>query len=236
MEKTQAIVLKHLKYGDTGLILHFYTQKMGMLPFIFKGFYTRKKKNNALLFPLTEVELTFSLKNKTDLKTARSIGVNYVLSEGHTHPVKSLVLQLLGEILYTVLRQDDANEPLYNYIKEQLYIFDQKKNNFADFHIWFLLRLTYFLGFQPNQESAEAPYFDLQEGCFTNAKNTPYAQNENDSRLLKKLMKMEFSSSSDNQFNQEQRQHLLALLIDYYRLHVPGFKEPKSLEIIKTLF
>jgi len=54
--------------------------------------------------------------------------------------------------------------------------------------------------------------------------------------LLKKLLKLDFEDLYEVQFNNSQRQVLLLILIKYYSLHLNGFRSPKSLEVLKTIF
>jgi DNA repair protein RecO (recombination protein O) len=53
--------------------------------------------------------------------------------------------------------------------------------------------------------------------------------------LLKKTLQLKYD---DNQkvFAGLERQIVLKILLDYYAIHLDGFKKPKSLEVLKEVF
>ncbi|QAR30343.1 DNA repair protein RecO [Ornithobacterium rhinotracheale] len=236
MKKTRALVIKHLKYGDSGLILHLYTRELGMLAFMIKGFYKQKKRNRSLLFPFAEVEISVEENTRGSLKHPKNLQTSHAFIDLHTQPAKSIVLQLLSEIINSCLRQDEANPQLYDFIFSALTLLDQKPKDFADFHLYFLLKMSHFLGFHPNTERHEAPLFDLEGGEFCYQMQSGFTLNEEESLFFKKLIFLHFDLNSTNVFNQAQRRFLLNSLLQYYQLHLPDFREPKSLEVIKLLF
>lgn len=236
MKKTRALVIKHLKYGDSGLILHLYTREMGMLAFMIKGFYKQKKRNRSLLFPFAEVEVSVDESKRGSLKNPRNLQTSHTFVDLHTQPTKAIVLQLLSEIVFSCLKQDEANPQLYDFIFYSLDLLDQKNHDFADFHLYFLLKMSQYLGFHPNTENVAASFFDLEEGRFCSQIQSGFTLGEEESHFFKKMISMEFNQESKNIFNQGQRRFLLNKLLQYYQLHLPDFREPKSLEVIKMLF
>lgn len=236
MEKTIGFVLKSFKYGDTSAILHLYTQDFGMKSFLIKGFFSPKKKQiRTLQFPFVQVELAFKPNKNSELTHLYHVQPLKAYTGMHQHPVKLLMLQFLSEVLHLALREDEPNLKIYQFIAFQLNVFDAKKQNFADFHLIFLMRLTQFLGFFPNTENAHLPYFDLQEGNFSAQRHSPFRLDIAHTQLWIKLIHTEFDVAYQNQFNTQSRQNLLNALLDYYTLHIPGFREPKSLKIVKEV-
>lgn len=236
MEKTVGVVLKSFKYGDTSAIVYLYTQDFGMKSFLIKGFFSPKNKQAKVLrFPFVQVELSFSPNNGSSLQPLYQYNVVNAYAEMHQNPIKLLMLQFLAEVLYVVLKEDEPNQQIFNFIKEQITLFSAKREHFADFHLIFLLEMTSYLGFFPNLDRSLGIYFDLEEGKFSEQKIGTFILNENNSIYWLKLCNTLFSLTYENQFNQSVRQILLGNLLDYYRLHVPGFREPKSLEIIKEV-
>ena len=236
MEKAIGFVLKSLKYGDSSLICHVYTRESGMMSLLIKGFFVKGKKNlRSLNFPFHQLEFHYKPGNKSSLIIPRSLQAVNSFHQMYQHPVKMLMLQFLAEILFTVLKEDDANYNLFDFIETHFVKFDKKEMHFGEFHLIFLAQLTRFLGFYPNSENQQFPYFDLSEGKFTQEKTAEYRLNEEMTILWKKLFNSVFSQEYQNHFTQSQRQELLMTLLNYYELHLPGFREPKSLEILKEL-
>ncbi len=234
--ETKAIVLSSLKYGDTSLIIRCYTQDFGLKSFIAKGVFTKKKRNTSLYFPLAEIDLSFQPKsNEQQLVFLKSAQTSYYYESLHFHPIKSAIVFFLAEILNLVLKEEADNPELYFYIENSLKEFDQKKDDFADFHLIFLLQLSYFLGFYPNLE-IDGNLFDLENGFFTNSNSSINMLKADETVLFKKLLELHFSEDSKNTFNQSQRSLLLEIIVKYYQIHTNNFKKPKSLQVLHELF
>lgn len=234
--ETKAVVLSSLKYGDTSLIIRCYTQNFGLKSFIAKGVFSKKKRNTSLYFPLTELELSFQPKsNEQQLVFLRSAQTSYYYETLHFHPIKSAIVFFLAEILNLVLKEETDNSDLYFYIENSLKEFDQKKEDFADFHLIFLIQLSHFLGFYPNLEM-DGSLFDLENGFFTNSNSSINMLKADETVLFKKLLEINFTENSKNTFNQPQRSLLLEILVKYYQIHTNNFKKPKSLQVLHELF
>ena len=234
--ETKAIVLSSLKYGDTSLIIRCYTQDFGLKSFIAKGVFSKKKRNTSLYFPLAEIDLSFQPKsNEQQLVFLKSAQTAYYYESLHFHPIKSAIVFFLAEILNLVLKEEADNPELYFYIENSLKEFDQKKDDFADFHLVFLIQLSYFLGFYPNLE-IDGNLFDLENGFFTNSNSSINMLKADETVLFKKLLELHFSEDSKNTFNQSQRSLLLEIIVKYYQIHTNNFKKPKSLQVLHELF
>ncbi len=234
--ETKAIVLSSLKYGDTSLIIRCYTQDFGLKSFIAKGVFSKKKRNTSLYFPLAEIDLSFQPKsNEQQLVFLKSVQTSHYYESLHFHPIKSAIVFFLAEILNLVLKEEADNPELYFYIEHSLKEFDQKKDDFADFHLIFLIQLSHFLGFYPNLET-DGNLFDLENGFFTNSNSSINMLKAGETVLFKKLLELHFSEDSKNTFNQSQRSLLLEILVKYYQIHTNNFKKPKSLQVLHELF
>jgi DNA repair protein RecO (recombination protein O) len=234
--ETKAIVLSSLKYGDTSLIIRCFTHNYGLKSFIAKGVFSKKKRNTSLYFPLSEIDLSFQPKsNDQQLVFLKSAQTAYYYETLHFHPIKSAIVFFLAEILSLVLKEETSNEEVYLYIEHSLKEFDQKKEDFADFHLIFLIQLSHFLGFYPNLEQ-DGTLFDLENGFFTNSNSSINMLKADETVLFKKLLELHFSENSKNTFNQPQRSLLLEILVKYYQIHTTNFKKPKSLQVLHELF
>jgi len=49
-------------------------------------------------------------------------------------------------------------------------------------------------------------------------------------------MRMNFETMRLFEFSRTERNKCVDLMLSYYRLHIPGFPELKSLPVLKTLF
>ena len=63
LEKTRGIVLQNIKYGETSIISHVYTEKLGRKSLMFKGVRAKKAKHKSNLLQNLFV-LNFEIYNK----------------------------------------------------------------------------------------------------------------------------------------------------------------------------
>ena len=80
-------------------------------------------------------------------------------------------------------------------------------------------------------------YFDLLAGtyCDRQPSHAHFLRNE-EARVLPVLFRMNYPTMHLFRLSRRERQRILHVLNEYYRLHVPGFPELKSLEILRELF
>jgi DNA repair protein RecO (recombination protein O) len=232
---TPAIVLSSLKYGDSARIVKFYTAKAGIKTFIAKGVYSKKNRQNSLFIPLNQVELIYDDKNEKPLEYFREAKQISHYKELHTSPLKMTMGLFLNEILNFVLQEEESNFPLFEFLSSSLVEFDEKENSYSDFHLWFLLHLTKYLGFYPNLEKG-AKYFDLQEGVSSQGIPTGNYITQEDLKIFEKLWDLNFSTQLENQFSKNQRNSLLNTILKYYEAHILDFRQPKSLDVLIHVF
>ena len=128
-----------------------------------------KSKKGALkvsLFqPLTQLEIIANHKNKGTLESIREAKVLSPYKTLHTNVVKASVVMFLSEVLKDAIQEEEANSNLYHYISNAFTFLDATEE-FANFHIYFLLNLTQYLGFYPDITDENTLYFNLLEGTF----------------------------------------------------------------------
>ena len=99
-----------------------------------------------------------------------------------------------------------------------------------------MLNLTGFLGFYPDLSDNTRNGFDLLEGVYSDNyanKNVIY---KNDFYQFKKLLGINFDAVQEVSFSKEERQVVLQIIIQYFKLHLGNFRNPKSLQVLETVF
>jgi len=241
--KTKAIVLTSIKFGDADLIVKCYTQE-GLKTYLIKRIFKTKTKrsgnaskqvNLAYFQPLTHLNLTANHNNKGNLNSIREVGISYLYQSVATNILKQTVALFLAEVLSFTLKEEEKNEILFQYLETSLIWLDNHEQT-ANFHLLFLLHLSKYLGFYPETKDINQYYFDLREGIFTNNKPLTDYVTGNKLNLFKSLFGINFDAIERLRLNAKTRIILLEILIKYYMLHIPGFKTPKSLNVLKNVF
>ncbi|WP_456461520.1 DNA repair protein RecO [Lutibacter sp.] len=236
IETTKAIVIKSIKYGDTSLIVTCYTKNCGIKTYLLKGILkSRKAKIKPAYFqPLMQLNLTVNHNNKGGLNSIRDIEILHFYNSIYTDIKKQTIALFLAEIVYYAIREEEQNNTLYKYL-ETSFLWLDTHDDISNFHLLFLLNLTKFLGFYPKTNLSNNTYFDLLEGSFTNFNKVNSVTGSNLIQF-KKLLGINFEVLHTIDFSATNRQTVLSILIQYFELHLGGFKKPKSLAILKSVF
>jgi DNA repair protein RecO (recombination protein O) len=153
-------------------------------------------------------------------------------------PYKCGQAMFLAEILYKVLREEEPNPDLYDFLEHSLQFLDVAEQHTVNFHLLFLVQLTRYLGFYPDNQYGESSYlFDMRNGQFKEAISLhPDFFDESSSAVLNVLMDTKFESLKGMKINHEERVRFLDFLMDFYSLHVSGFGKVRSLAVLNEIF
>lgn len=234
---TKAIVLSTLKFGDTSLIVRAFTFSDGLKSYLLKGVLASKKGKlkSAYFQPLTQLEIVANHKNKGTLETIREVRVSYPYQSLHFDISKNAMSLFLAEMLTNSIQEEESNEGLFYYVESALQWLDTN-NHITNFHIYFLLDLTKYLGFYPDVTQISKAYFDLLEGEFIDMANlNPNISGEN-LNYFKRFLGTNFDAIHNVKMKKVDRQQLLQTIVLYFELHLQGFRKPKSLAVLNEVF
>lgn len=236
LTNSEAIILGYINYSETSVILKTYTKNYGFKSFIVRGIRSKKRKKITLgqLQPLTILDIEFN-NNSTKLSYLKTIKIIEPYTSINNDIIKINICLFLAEFLSKILKIDLKNEPLFEFVKQSLLWFDNS-NKVSNFHLLFMLKLSDYLGVMPKYSSEKSLYFDIENGIFTNA---PMSSNYIKDRVVKDLqdiLGIKFDYNNEIMINVNQRKDMLNFLISYYEYHVPGFKRPKSVDILNEVF
>ncbi len=235
--KTEGIVLKNIRYGDHAFIVTMYTRELGI-----KSFWFRRKmgKNpvKALLAPLSQLQMVTNIRKDEKILTPVEISLVLQYRTLYQDPVKSSMVLFLAEWLQKVLKEEEANHHLYQFIADSLLEIDRQEHLHPSFHLSFLFHLTRFLGFLPDRSHYQTgDCFDPEAGIFKPADlHQPLCIASDISRWFYELSGIPVDQYQLFKTDRQTRNLLLDVLIRYYTIHLPGFGEVKSLPVIRVLF
>ena len=235
--KTNAIVLSKLKYRDNDLIVKCYTSERGVVSYLLRSVLKSSKKGakTAYFQPLTQLQIEENYRANQSLQFISDVKLNVVYHSLHSNILKSAIVMFLSEVMSSVLKEEERNDNLYDYLESSLIWLDHEKD-FVNFHLLFLLNLTKYLGFYPDLSTMEHPYFNLNTGAFEEKLVNFYSISEENLTVLKQLMGINFDALHSVKLNSKQRQSFLTMLLFYFELHLGDFKKPKSLTVFNQVF
>jgi DNA repair protein RecO (recombination protein O) len=151
--------------------------------------------------------------------------------------IKSCIAIFLNEVLYKSIKQQSAEENIFDFVFSAIEWLDHQTGNVANFHLLFLTRLTRYLGFYPDRALIDnADYFDLKNGTFSKYKpdtvmylSPPHTQN------FSRLLKSSFDSMDELKLTNDERRYLIQKLMEYYALHIEGFGNIRSGDVLEEV-
>ncbi|MCD4664768.1 MAG: DNA repair protein RecO [Bacteroidales bacterium] len=168
LHKTRGIVLNKVKYSETSLIVKIYTELFGLQSYLIRGIRNKKSKiKPSLLQHLALIELIVYHKEKKSIQHIKEIKSAYQFKSVPFDIRKSSIIIFLNEILYKVIKEEESNKSLFEFLFNTIQILDINEKGVSDFHLIFLVQLTKFLGFFPkNNFSKTRDNFNLEDGEF----------------------------------------------------------------------
>ncbi len=236
--KSKAIVLHSIKYGETSLIVNCFLYSIGVKTFIVKGILNsnNKKFSRSYFLPLSIIYIHYSSKNNKDMGYIIDAKPTQIFTSIHVDLFKSSVVIFIGELLNSVLKESPGrNKKLFEYLENALLWFD-KTTKEVNFHLKILVDLTKFIGFYPNIDEDSHKFFDLGLGISTNVQPIKNYIQDPELKNFKELLGTNFEDLNNVEIDNLLRVKILGILIDYYSLHLQMFKSPKSINIFNEVF
>ncbi len=237
MHKTLGIVLHTIKYSDTSIIARIFTRELGYKSFILKGIRSKKSKKLGLMQPFSLLEMDVKFSQKSDLGWIKEFNLSQPTHSITTDVAKSCIVFFLAELLVQTLENDYQNEELFDFIHQSVLLLEAEEHP-ANFHLWFMLSLTKFYGFYPQQKQATHHiFFNLVKGEFVeNLIKKQHTLDKETSLILHEFLGMVFEEIMAYKLSSQKREKLLNALLVYFQVHVEGMKKLKSQEILNTIF
>jgi DNA repair protein RecO (recombination protein O) len=233
--KTSAIVLRRTNYGDSSLIVQFYSADFGLFSAMVRGARKKKGKMKANLFePLSLLEMVMYRKENHQMATLKETRQSHHLSSIRSNIYKTTIALFCAEVLQKTMKEETPNPAQFSFLVECILWLELSQEHFANFPLAFMCRLTKYLGFLPNEFEGE--YFDYLEGQFV--KTSPIHEWQSSGAIAQALLKLfqcDLETAAEIKLNHKQRRLLLTELIRFYSLHIEGFTNLKSKEVLEQL-
>jgi len=237
--KTRGIVLNSLPYNDTYAITLIYTEEFGRVSYLTTQTKSRKSKvPRALFHPLAILDLEVEHQSRRDIQRIREIKIHFPLIALLTDPVKSALGIFLAELIGKVVREEQTNRELFDFLLQSVQVLELTTASPANFHLVFMIRLSRLLGFYPDASNYQkGMIFDMRNGIFTENKPAHIIfLPPDESAVFFNLLRMSYENMPAFRFSGRERQAIIFRILDYYRLHLSDFPEIKSLAVLHDVF
>jgi DNA repair protein RecO (recombination protein O) len=242
IHKTNGIVLRCVKYGDTSIIASIYTELFGLQSYIIKGVRKTTKKgfSNANYFlPGALLDMQVYHNEQKQLQFIKEYQWLFLYQNIFFDVVKNAVAMFAVELIQHSIKQPEGNSELYYFIEESLKQLDEATQTVtANFPLYFSLKMGDALGFgiQKNYSDTNC-ILDLQEGFFTSVlPHHQYFIEKPLSLITTQILACDYINDLQNlQLNKKTRRQLIDYFNQYFSLHISNFTELKTVEVLKEV-
>lgn len=237
------IALRTVRYSDRNSILTAYTRQAGRLSFLVPaGTGRAAARLRALLMPMGRFECVADIRPGRDIHSIRD--VKAVVLPPVADPLRSTIALFVADILSSLLKEPMADPLLFDFIDDALVRLGDSRRGHAlqgtallNFHLCFLLRLTRFLGIEPDWPTyLPGSVLDFADGIF---RRFPPAHRNylppGESEAASSLGRMTFRNLGLYRLTRFERNTILDRILLYYQTHYPSVGEPPSLAILRMM-
>lgn len=230
---TPGLVLHTTPYADTSVVAKVFTRQLGVRSYIIKGVRSRtgRVKQN-LLQPLSSLDMVVYDNHRNNLNHIRELTPRH--SQQPSDPVEIALRFFMTEVLYRALREEEPMQELWDYVETASNKIQTEEGKRKDVPIAFLLNVTHYFGIEPmDNHSTCRMLFDLQEGRFVDSPTETTLSQDLSEMLhtyLYNLPTYQFPT-----YTSTERSKLLDALIAYFQIHLSGFHNFNSHQILHTI-
>ena len=240
IQESNGIVFRSNAYSETSLIVDIYTEDFGLVSCIVSGVRRQKARMHANVFQIMSL-LEFIYYDKPGAKSLcriKEAKPSFIYQKIPFTIARLAIGQFMIEVLQKSIKERETNKDLYDFITDSFVSLDSiEESNLPYFHLCFLIELSRFLGFYPdNNWSEKNKFFDPLAGRFTYDLSTgKHTINETESQIISYLLS-KVSVKRKINLRKQERLILLNHILFFYRLHVERFPDIKSFDILKQIF
>lgn len=237
--KAEGIVLHTIKYGDSSMVAFVLTDVHGRQNYMVQGVKSTKGKGSkaAMLQPMFLLEFEGIETPHSQMDRMKDVRMPHPMRSLPFDVRKSTIALFMAEVLYKLIREVEPNSPLFGFVKESVIALDAMEKGVSNFHLWFLVQLSAFLGFYPANQYSPGDCFDIVEGSFSalRPQHNLLIDKEN-AALLANLMGCTVEELADLRLARMQRGEFLGSLLHYFGYHLDAINSIQSLKILSEVF
>ena len=231
----KGIVVHTIKYRDNSLITYMYTDVYGRKAFIVRGL--RNGKLPSGLHPLSLLEFETSGRQIAEMQYIKEYSPAKILSGITSDVRKNAIALFTGELLYRLLRDEQADASLFAYIFNSVCLLDELNSGVANFHLHFMVQLARYLGFSMQDNTGDGMWFDIKSGNFTMLKPVhPHYFDRDETAILSRLLNCLASQVSEIELSGEQRYKFVVAMMRFYSFRFDCNLNLHSLSILHEVF
>ena len=246
LQKTEAVVIKTQRSGETSKIVTLFSPKFGKLKVVAKGSRGLKSRFFGSLEPLNHVSVVYYFKETREYQFLSQADIIHAYDKLKADLKKYAMATVFCDLIdRTELEQ--ANPYLFQILIDVLNEIDRTKQNLSNYYFWFLLRFLKINGFSPDfarckicqtDSPNETVRFSIVNGSFSCGKcslQEPTAVTVSAATIqyLRKLQVTSIKNLELIKITTEKECEML--LLSFMQYHIEETKYLKSLKFFKEV-
>ncbi len=226
LKKTSGIVLSHIKYQESSIIVRIFTRDLGLKAYLVNGVRSLSKGSKIALYqPLTLLDLVVYDKENSGLQRISEAKINTPQRLIPFDMARTSLALFATEVISRSILEGYQNEELFDFLSLSISTLDDPETSMAHFPLVFLLENAKHLGFAPEEA----------EGFLVESLHHPFSSEEINLVLpyLKNLQVQGYHPTSN--LSLPLRRKLLNHLVAFHAQHLAHTNPLKSLPIIRQL-
>lgn len=241
VQKTQGLVLRAMKYGETSLIVNIFTRLHGVQSYLVQGVRSAKQKQQraGLLQPGTLLDMVVYQKPQQNLQRIKEFQPAYIYRSLHEQIIKNSIALFSVEVLLRILPEHAPMPEAFDFTFEYLKQLDEKPmSEVANYPVFFLISVGRLMGFDiGGNYSSETPHLHLHEGVFASNPPTmpPYLSDAESQALSHLLNCTDMEGLKAVSINSQMRFNLLDWYLEFLHRHTQHFGNVRSLDVLRAI-
>lgn len=231
--------MRVVKHSDTSSIATVWTREKGRMAMsVSAGAGAAARRCRALMMPFSVFECVGHLQPGREIIRVSDVRPYGAGNASAADPVKNVVAMFLGDFLYAVLRESQPDASLTDFIFDAVGVLGEVSGTaLANFHLYFLYRLSDFLGIAPDTGTySRGRFFDMREGVFTAAPPLHAAViDPMRAKMLWLLSRVGPGDLDKLHVSRTVRNEFLDRALDYYGMHYTSLSSLSSLQILRSV-
>lgn len=241
----KCVALRTIRHSDTGNILQAWSAERGPVSLSLSAASTPEaRRRRALTMPLALFEVVVRDRPGAEILSVRELRpLDRTVAVVDSSPAKAMQRFFLAEVLNALLRESNPPEHLAEFLFESVRTLARIRSPHAvaNFHLLFLLRLSRFMGVEPDLHipagtQSQRLVLDLREGSFRSS--LPLHRDfilGREARLAACLARAEWHNVASLKFSRAERARALDIILSYYHIHLMPRLQLRTMDVLRNL-
>ncbi|MDR0982033.1 MAG: DNA repair protein RecO C-terminal domain-containing protein [Culturomica sp.] len=239
MQLIKGIIIRIIKHAESKKIIHLYSEEQGSMFFITAPHIF--KDNNVGINVMQVVEIEYLESLRSEIKRIVKISPIVDIHKIYNNIYKVNIAVLWSEVLYNLIRKEPKNNALYDFIVHSIEYLAEIKAGIANFNLFFLYRLSVYIGYKINTDSYRENYvFNINGANFIDPNDKTYENHflsgPNVAKAIHFLLTCKTEDLYRLMLDKPARLKLLDIVLAFYHVHFGQEFNIKSIKVIMEVF